>query len=235
MLVKKLIQFLFDHRQFLFFPLIAVAWNGIVYYGGRTIAAGWTHYDMTLPIDRITPFLPWTILIYWGCFLFWILCYLWMALQKKELLGRFFLMHFLGELICFLFFLLLPTTNLRPEVPGNDIWSVIVRLQYEVDAADNLFPSIHCMISWMCWIGLRSQKRCPAWCRWGALAVAVAVCISTLTLKQHVIADVIGAILIAEFTYRLAGIPALLNPYIRLMERLLKQPLKEINIQKIIK
>lgn len=229
--MEKFKQFVLDKRQLFFIPLIAMLWNGLVYFGGRTIASDRFHYDMTLSIDRMTPFLPWTITIYWGCFLFWIAAYLFMAAQKRDVVGRFFLMHFIGELICFIFFVLLPTTNIRPEVLGEDIWSSMVRLQYQGDAADNLFPSIHCMVSWICWIGLRNQQKCPSWCRWGALAFAIAVCISTLTLKQHVIVDVIGAIIIAEISYLLAGIPGLLNRFVGLMSVLLRQPLKEITIK----
>lgn len=221
------------NRQLLILPLIALLWNGIVYSGGRALASGRVHYDMTLPIDRITPFFPWTMAIYWGCFLFWIVVYLWMAAQERKAVGHFFFMHFIGELICFAFFVFLPSTNIRPAVPGTDIWSWMVRIQYHFDEANNLFPSIHCMVSWLCWIGLRKQtETCPKWFRRSSFAVALAVCISTLTLKQHVIADVIGAIIVAESANLLAGIPILLNRYIHLMETVLQQPIKQLSLYK---
>ena len=34
-----------------------------------------------------------------------------------------------------------------------------MRFLYQVDAADNLFPSIHCLTSWFCYIGIRGRVR----------------------------------------------------------------------------
>lgn len=36
-----------------------------------------------------------------------------------------------------------------------------MRLLYWIDAADNLFPSIHCLVSWLCWIGVRRRRDIP--------------------------------------------------------------------------
>lgn len=218
------------NRQLLIFPLSALMWIQIAYFGARILVSARVHYDMTLPIDQITPFLPWTIVIYCSCFLFWTVVYTWMAAQKQKVVGHFFLMHFIGILICFTFFIILPTTNIRPAVHGGDIWSWMVRIQYRFDEANNLFPSIHCMVSWLCWIGLRKQRgECPKWFCRCSFVVALAVFISTLTVKQHVIVDVIGAIRVAEIANLMAGIPALLNRYIHLMEMIMQQPIKKYN------
>lgn len=40
-----------------------------------------------------------------------------------------------------------------------------MRFVYAVDAADNLFPSIHCLVSWFCYIGLRGRRDIPVWYR----------------------------------------------------------------------
>ena len=40
-------------------------------------------------------------------------------------------------------FILLPTTNARPEVTGNGLSSILMRFIYTVDPATDLFPSIH--------------------------------------------------------------------------------------------
>ena len=111
----------------------------------------------------------------------------------------------LAKAVCFLLFLLIPTTNVRPEITGKSVWDALMKLLYSIDAADNLFPSIHCLNSWLCWIGVRKNREIPAAYRYFSLVVAVAVCISTLTTKQHVIADVIGGVLLAELSYLIAG------------------------------
>ena len=63
----------------------------------------------------------------------------------------------------------------------------------------NLFPSIHCLVSWFCAIGLRGT-RVSTWYKVFSYAFAIAVCISTQLTKQHYIVDVFGGILLAEIS-----------------------------------
>lgn len=192
---------------------LALFWNEVAYLGGRWIAQGWYHYDLTLSIDAFVPFLPWTISIYFGCYLFWAINYYLCAKQPEAERYRFFCADVLGKVVCFLVFLLLPTTNVRPEITGNGLWDMGMKLLYWIDAADNLFPSIHCFNSWLCWAGVRKNKAVPAVYRWLSLVFAVAVCISTLTTRQHVIVDVISGIFLAEVCYCIAGLEKVRNIY----------------------
>lgn len=184
---------------------IAFFWNEMVYVGARQIAQSWHHYDLTTSVDKFVPFLPWTIAIYFGCFLFWVGSYALCTVQEKSERDRFFCSDILAKGFCFCFFLLIPTTNVRPEIIGSTVWDTLMKLLYQVDAADNLFPSIHCLVSWLCWIGVRNRKNIPLIYKAFSLVMAVTVCISTLTTRQHVIADVVGGILLAEISYILAG------------------------------
>ena len=160
---------------------------------------------MTTAIDKLVPFLPWTVSIYFGCYLFWCINYYLCAVQERPERDRFFCADTLSKGICFVLFLLIPATNIRPEIVGDTVWDILMKLLYQIDAADNLFPSIHCLVSWFCWIGVRKRKDIPVLYRYFSLAMAVAVCISTLTTRQHVIADVIGGVALAEVSYILAG------------------------------
>ena len=182
-----------------------LAWNEAVYLGARQIAQSWHHYDMTTTIDRLIPFIPGTVSIYFGCYLFWCINYFLCAVQEKQARDRFFCADMLAKGICFCLFLLIPTTNIRPEVTGSTVWDTLMKLLYRIDAADNLFPSIHCLVSWFCWIGVRGRKDIPAVYRHFSLTVAVAVCLSTLTTKQHVLADVLSGVLLAELCYLFSG------------------------------
>jgi hypothetical protein len=127
-------------------PLAAVILNQAVYYGGGWIAQGLYHHDWTLPLDRAVPFLPWTVSVYFLCYLFWAVCYVSAARQKKMFAYRFFCADFLAKAVCLICFLLLPTTNIRPSVEGDGLWEGLVRFLYQVDAPVNLFPSIHCLV-----------------------------------------------------------------------------------------
>ena len=101
--------------------------------------------------------------------------------------------------------MLLPTTNVRPSIPEQGFWNQMLALLYQMDAADNLFPSIHCLNSWFCYIAVRSRREIPRWYQRFSFWAALAVFVSTLTTKQHVIADVIGGALLAEVTWQIAG------------------------------
>ena len=76
---------------------------------------------------------------------------------------------------------------------------------YSIDSPENLLPSLHCYISWLCWIGTRKNSHIPKWYQYTSLAIAVAICISTLTVKQHVFADLVTGVLLAELSYLAAG------------------------------
>ena len=51
--------------------------------------------------------------------------------------------------------------------------------------------------------------------------MAVAVCLSTLTTRQHVLPDVAGGILLSELCYWVAGSRKLLSAYSAFIDRLL--------------
>ena len=186
-------------------PLAAVLWNQTVYSGGSLIAQNFYHRDWTTAIDRATPFLPWTVSVYFLCFLFWSVTYIICARQEKSNAYRFFRADFLAKAVCLICFIFLPTTNIRPPVTGDSLWDGAMRFLYRIDAPVNLFPSIHCLVSWLCWAGVRSRKDLPHWYRCFSFWMAAAVCVSTLTTKQHVLWDVAGGIALAEFSYWVAG------------------------------
>ena len=50
--------------------LIAVTLNFSVYGGARVIAGNWKHHNIQGELDGMIPFLPFTVVIYLGCYLF---------------------------------------------------------------------------------------------------------------------------------------------------------------------
>lgn len=194
-----------DLRPTIILLSLIFMWNQSVYLGARRIACDWHHYDMTTQLDNTIPFIPWTVTIYLGCYVFWCINYYLCAMQPKKERNHFFCAELLAKGCCFLLFLLIPTTNIRPEILGDSIWDDLMIQLYHIDAADNLFPSIHCLVSWFCWIGVRKRNDISAIYRYFSLIAAMAVCISTLTTRQHVIADVVGGILLAESSYYIVG------------------------------
>lgn len=199
--------------------LVAVAFNLTVYGGARAIAGGWPHHNIEGRLDGLIPFVPSTVAIYLGCYLFWIVNYILIARQGKREVCQFFAADFLSRMVCLACYLIYPTTNTRPLVEAEGFWNQVVAALYRVDAADNLFPSIHCLVSWFCYIGMRGKSYIPRWYRGASCVMALLVCISTLTTKQHVIVDVIGGVALAEICLLIGKLPAVWGCYEKVLDR----------------
>ena len=185
-------------------PLIsAFVLNMAVYAGTMALCGGFYHHDFTTAFDRAVPLIPEFTSIYLICYIFWVANYIMIARIGKEHMYRFLTGDYLSRIICGLFFVFLPTTLVRPEITGNGFWDQALKLVYSVDQSANLFPSIHCLVSWFCYVGIRNQKGIPKWYQRFSLIFAVLVCISTQVTKQHYIIDVFGGILLSEICFQL--------------------------------
>lgn len=183
-------------------PLV-LCWmfNSLVYTGTQILCAGAKHYDFTSKFDRQVPFVKEWIWIYVICFGFWGINYILISREGKEHFYRFVSADMLSRFICGIFFVLVPTTNERPEVLGTDISSHLVRFIYSMDRPTNLFPSIHCLVSWFCFIGLARSQKIPKWYKAFSFVFAILVCCSTQFTKQHYMIDVFAGIAIAQMCY----------------------------------
>ena len=182
-----------------FFPLVfSFVFNCIVYSGSRAVAGSWYHHNIESNLDLRLPFLPQFLIIYFGCYIFWAANYILAARQDREEVYRFFTADFISRCVCLVIFLAYPTTNTRPVIEGSGFWDLLAGWLYSIDAADNLFPSIHCLVSWFCFLAVKGQKKIPIWYKAVSFILAVLVFLSTLFTKQHVIVDVAGGIFLAQ-------------------------------------
>lgn len=203
------------------FPVIfSFVFNCLVYSGSRMIAGGWYHHNIETRLDRMLPFEPQFLIIYFGCYIFWIINYILIARQDKKSVYQFFTADFLSRCICLVFFLAFPTTNTRPVITGSGFWDRATQWLYSIDAADNLFPSIHCLVSWFCYIGIRDRKEIPEWYKQVSLGIAVLVFISTLLTKQHVLVDVAGGVLLGTVCFMVGKKTRLYCTYTKIGNRI---------------
>lgn len=179
--------------------------NGAVYWGSHIIVQNKKHYDLTSTLDNQIPFVKEWVVIYMVCYVFWAVNYILITREGKEKWYRFVFADILSRLICGIIFIAFPTTNVRPILSGNDISSWLMSFIYNIDPATNLFPSIHCLVSWFCFIGIRNSKKIPLWYKAFSCIFAVLVFASTQFTKQHYLIDVAGGIIIAELCYYIAS------------------------------
>lgn len=107
-----------------------------------------------------------------------------------------------GLVACYLVYFGFQTTVDRPEVTASGLFPSLMRWVYAHDEPFNCFPSIHVLTSYLM---LRSAGAFRRPTRYGIRAMAVLIMMSTLFMKQHVLADVGAGILTAELAYRLCG------------------------------
>lgn len=185
--------------EYMWLPLmISLVCNMAVYYGSRLITTDMAHYDISSKLDEGIPFVSWSAIIYFGCYIFWVVNYIIGCRRDKEVAYRFMSADLIAKIVCLQFFLFFPTTNIRPEIIGSSVWDEVMRAWYRMDAADNLFPSIHCLTSSFCVIAVRNNDNVPKWYKRASVFIAICIYISTLTTKQHVLADIFGGVLLAE-------------------------------------
>ena len=179
-------------------PLVTImAVNCLIYWGSSALTAGRYHYDFTMAFDREVPLLPVFVWFYILAFPFWAVGYLLAARRGKDMFYRFVATDLTIHFICFICFILIPTTNIRPEIAGNTLSEKILALVYSLDGGNspsNLFPSIHCYVE--------GSEKVPKWYQRFSLVFAILIIISTQVLKQHYIVDAAAALLLVEFFWR---------------------------------
>ena len=184
---------------------LALLVNSCVYMGIAQLRRFLTFSSLETPLDTALPFLAPFVLFYVLAFVQWGLNYLLIARDSKELCYRFAFGNIIAKLICLFFFVFLPPPLARPEVTGTDLCNRLVRLIYTFDPPVNLFPSIHCLESWCCIRASFLLKKSNRPYQTATLIMSLGVFASTLFIKQHVIADVFGGIVVFEAGFRLAG------------------------------
>ena len=177
---------------------LLVFMNAITYNGSKIITNSMVHHNASIFIDHYIPFWPFFISFYILAFGEWIVGYILIARESKEYCYRYFSAELIAKTICLFFFLVFPTTMERPLADGEGLWLFLTRFIYSMDASVNLFPSIHCLESWMCFRGSQGLKKVPKWYKYFIFFFSVCVCLSTVFVKQHVFIDIIGGILAVE-------------------------------------
>ena len=220
--MKPILKIDEKRKKIIVILLVSLIWNCIVYSGSRLITYSWHHTDVTSRYDEMIPFASWTVILYIAWYAFWAINYWICAGYEDQERDRFFCADILAKTVCLIIFMVFPTTNVRPEIANPDFFDNLMRLIYFIDTPDNLFPSLHCIVAWLCWIGVRNRKKVPTAYKIFSFVFAIAICISTLTTKQHVIIDMVSGIALAEICYFVAGFSKIRNVYSKGISKIFK-------------
>ena len=141
-------------------PLISIlAVNCVVYWGSSVLTADRYHFDFTFAFDRSVPLIPEFVWIYILAFPFWAVNYILAARRGKKSFYRFVATDLLVHLTCFIVFMAVPTTNIRPVITGDTLSERVLSLVYIMDGGDAFESSS--LYSLLCELALLERiKRC---------------------------------------------------------------------------
>lgn len=146
--------------------------------------------DLLTPLDRAIPFLPWTLLVYHS---YYVLPLAVAVGAEPDEFARMVRAATPVLAITFACFLLVPAEFPRPSwEQAGPFWGPAFRWLHSVDGPSNTFPSFHVEITALAWV---RAWRWPS--RWLWTVWAVAVIASTMTTKQHFVADVVAGLVVA--------------------------------------
>lgn len=154
--------------------------------------------NMTLPLDRAIPFRNVFIIPYVLAYLQWVVYWLFIAGEGEPMLTTYVRAEIFGKLIALGFFLLLPTTMTRAADTGSGLCGWMTALIYSADKPMRLFPSMHCFFAWIWARAVLDSKNTGRAEKTVTVLLSLVICASTVFVKQHVLVDIPGGILLAE-------------------------------------
>jgi len=143
---------------------------------------------------------PTWVVPYYLCYPFWLSCVIWILLKQEDRDFRAFIAAALFTVgIGNLTFLLFPTYIDLPTIPGNDIFSILLRMVQVAGGTHAALPSAHNFLTMLFCATLNHLY--PRY-RWLWISIVVIVALSTLFTGQHYILDVVAGLLLGWVGFR---------------------------------
>ena len=143
-------------------------------------------------IDKMIPFNIISVIPYYIWYLLLVIVPYILYLKDKKSFIKYCLSYIFVVLIADIIFMITPSIVERPVIYGNDILSLMTKFIYWADNPPlNCFPSIHCAISCLFFLYIASSKYTNNIEKMVISFISVLIMISTLTIKQHVLIDLI--------------------------------------------
>ncbi len=186
-------------KQFILPLFILFISNAFLYWLPMALCVKERCSDLSIALDDIIPLLPGFIFIYISYFAFWIVNYIVIANHSgEEAFYRFFTADLTSKIVCALIFVVFPTTMLRPVVSSDALPVAVLNYIYALDEPVNLFPSMHCLTSWLCFIGVKNTEGISKPYKVFCGVYAVLILLSTVFVKQHLALDVLAGVALAQ-------------------------------------
>ena len=182
-----------------------IIFNFVTYFGIQLLFTV-NEYNFLTSLDHVIPFVPEFVWIY-HTLIPVILITMFSFVSRKEVFFSAFTAYMIASVTLSIFYVLFPSFYPRESfVDPSSISGWLVELTRMIDGANNTFPSGHVTFSWLLafFVGLTQYVKNRPWIKTVYFVWAVLITLSTLTLKQHFIVDVLSGILLASMCYFLS-------------------------------
>ncbi len=181
--------------KYAFLPIACcLVLNGMTYFGSRLFTTDMYHYNISTTLDGMLPLVTPMSIVYVFAYVTWALGFIIVGRESRQLCYEVCAAEMVAKIICLVCFVFFPTTLVRPEITGTGICDSLTVFIYKIDAADNLFPSIHCLESWILFCGIMKCRKRGKAIKIFMFVSAILVFASTVLIKQHVVLDIAGGI-----------------------------------------
>lgn len=149
--------------------------------------------NISTVVDGYIPFVKEFIVPYTSWHIFTIAIGIFLLFKDKRNYYKTMYSLIIGLTVCYGIYIVFQTTVPRPLIVGDDFFSKMVKVTYGNDKPFNCFPSIHVYSTLvLTHFALKANKLKKY--QSGILIIwSVAIIVSTLFVKQHVILDAVGA------------------------------------------
>ncbi|WP_051542025.1 phosphatase PAP2 family protein [Clostridium lundense] len=159
-------------------------------------------FNLTTELDRTTPFLKEFIIPYlaWYPYIFAILLYL--CFTDLSSYYKTLVSINIGLVICYIIYFFFQTTVPRPDLYGTDLLTRLTSLVYKFDNPFNCFPSIHVLTCYLMIKGIHFEHNSNILSKIIVYSFSSVIILSTLFVKQHVVMDLISAVVLGELVFQ---------------------------------
>lgn len=168
--------------------------NHYPYFEPRLLPMTW--------IDQTAPFVPYSVFIYISEYFFFAFVYI--LLRNHDNINKYLYSFFLLQVMSCSIFLAFPTTYPRENFPvptdlPNYVQATWAWLRH-IDTPGNCFPSLHVSSVYLSSFAFWTDGQKKTF--WVFFIWATMIALSTLTTKQHYVADIISGLGLAILFYR---------------------------------
>lgn len=195
--MKKCIK---ENKNRFIMLILAFAFQSLVYFISKFFQR--TPIYLGSVIDSKIPFISYFVIFYFIWYFLLFLVPLLLLKYDKEVFDRYIVVSIIYSIIEGIIFISFPTTMNRAPLVVDGIFTWLVDIVYKLDMpVCNLFPSAHCAFSMLFVMAIIDVKGFKGNYKLFIIVISILVILSTVFIKQHVVIDIVGSLIIVPIYY----------------------------------